>query len=378
METRRDYYEVLGVSKDASEDDIKKAFRRLSRKYHPDMQQGKSDAEKKDAEEKFKELASAYEVLGDKDKRQQYDQFGFDDGMSGGMDMDEFMSRHADVFSGMFGFSPFGHSFRPSQREADPREDGQSIRVFTSLTFKESVLGCKKDFKFTYNKECPECHGRGTKSGSKPLVCPHCQGTGAFTQRQRTPFGMSIVTTTCPHCQGAGTISDPCPKCKGTKRVPDTRTISVNIPAGVKNGQRVRISGMGDAGVAGGRNGDVYIEVHVSASPVFSRKDQYDIEILDYPISPLTATFGGKVEVPTLNGIKKLDIPAGTTSGKYFKIAKQGVAGKGDMYIKVNIAPLTKLTSEQEKALKYMMPSLENDNVKGLTALLNNAKMSMS
>ena len=383
MAAKRDYYEVLGVSKDASEDDIKKAFRKLSRKYHPDMQQGKSDAEKKEAEEKFKELASAYEVIGNKEKRQQYDQFGFDGDFGGGddMDMGDFMRRHADMFSGfseMFGFSPFGSGFRMSRREKSPTEDGKNLRVHAHLSFKEAVFGCKKDFDYHSQKECPSCHGYGTKSGSKPTQCPTCHGSGVMTQRQQTPFGMSIMTTTCHTCGGVGTISEPCPTCNGSKRVDDRKHISVNIPAGVNSGNRLKISNGGQAGVVGGQNGDLFIEITCDQSNVFIRKDQYDIAIVDFPISPIIATFGGKVEVPTLYGKAKLEIPAGTVSGKTFKLNNQGIANKGNLYITVSVSPLVGLTSDQEKSIKEIAKNLTSSNVKGLDSVMADAKRAIS
>ena len=380
MANQRDYYEVLGVSKDATEEDIKKAFRKLSRKYHPDMQQGKSESEKKEAEEKFKELASAYEVLGDKNKRQQYDQFGFNDGFSGGVDMDDFMQRHADMFSGMFSsFSPFESMFRQRRSQArDPREDGHNMRIAASLSFKEAVFGCKKDFDYHAQKECPTCHGTGIKSGSSPTTCPYCHGQGVQTQRQQTPFGMSIMTSTCEHCGGLGTISEPCTTCHGSKRVQDKKHVSVNIPAGVNTGNRVRLAGMGECGVAGGRNGDLYIEITADQSNVFIRRNQFDLEIRDFPISLITATFGGKVDVPTLTGTAKLDIPVGTKSGKTFKINGQGIAKRGDLYVTVNIAPFVKLSSEQEKALKEALKGTTNSNVKDLEKLMSDAKQAVS
>ena len=368
----KDYYEILGVKKNATEQEIKSAFRKLSLQWHPDRQQGKSDAEKKHAEEMFKDISAAYDTLSDKDKRAKYDMYGADEygnmHQSDSMDMDDFMARHADMFSSMFGdhFNPFDESdfFRKAEdKYKNPREDGADLLKRVDLTFKESVFGCSKEFEINTEKECTKCHGTGIDGKANIETCEYCHGTGMFRQQTRTPFGVSIVQSVCPHCHGMGSKAHPCDLCGGHKRLSTTAKISVKIPPGVRNGQRLRVTGKGQCGVAGGKNGDLYVGMTVAPSPLYERGEGMDIILRSYPISPLVATLGGKVDIPSLNGFKKLEIPAGTLSGQVFKIPKQGIAGKGDFIVEVKISPLENLTSDQQKALKDIMKSLSEKNV---------------
>lgn len=377
----KDYYEILGVSKDATDQEIKSAFRKLSMKWHPDRQQGKSDAEKKHAEEMFKDISAAYDTLSDKDKREKYDAYGADEYgnmHSDEMDMDDFMSRHSDMFSSMFShFDPFGESnfFKSAeQKYKNPQENGADLLKHVSLSFKESVFGCSKEFTIETQKECPKCHGTGIDEKANIESCEYCHGTGMFRQQTRTPFGISITQTVCPHCHGMGSKAKPCETCGGHKRTNATAKISVKIPAGIRTGQKLRVTGKGQCGVAGGHNGDLYIAMSVEPSPLYTRGNGFDVILKNYPISPLVATFGGKVDIPSLNGFKKLEIPAGTVSGQFFKIPKQGIDGKGDFIVEVKISPLTNLDSEQQKKLKELMKSLNEKNTAGIDRIKELAK----
>ena len=384
MATKRDYYEVLGVSKDVSEKDLKSAYRKLAIKYHPDKQNGKSDAEKKEAEEKFKEISEAYEILSDKDKRAQYDQFGFDGPQMGGFsgfDMNDFMSRHGSMFEDMMGMGGFGFDFNPfggrSQRrrqEFNPNqpEDGADIQVNANITFKQAAFGCTKDFDLQSEKECDACHGTGFDPSTKPTECSCCHGTGMISKQSRTPFGVSIMSSPCPQCHGQGISAKVCSKCSGHKRVHDTKHISIKIPAGIDEGQRLRVIGKGQCGTCGGRDGNLFLHVHIMPSELFSRKGN-NVILEDFPISPITATFGGKVDVPTLNGYKKLAIPAGTKSNQTFRIPKQGIAGNGDFFVKVKLEPFSNLTDDQKKLLKDFENIMSESNCAATAELKSNA-----
>ena len=381
-QTKRDYYDVLGLNKNASESEIKSAFRKLSRKWHPDMQAGKSDAEKKEAEEKFKEIAEAYEVLSDKDKRQSYDSFGFSGAhMSSGspfegFNMADFMSKHSSMFGDMF--SDFGFDFgfgRRSQRqqksEFNPNkpDNGIDFQVDMSISFKQSVFGCTKDFDLDLQKECPDCHGTGYDPSSEPKTCEHCHGTGMMTQQQRTPFGVSIIQSVCPYCHGEGHSAKVCSKCYGKKRLPNPQRISVKVPAGISDGQRLRVVGKGQCGCCNGTNGNLYVQVHVKESDLFIRSGN-DITIEKFPISILTASLGGKVDIPTLNGYKKMAIPAGIRSGTKFRLQGQGIAGKGDFYVEVIIQPLANLSAADKDVLQKLEAAAkknDNDNLADIT-----------
>lgn len=384
---KRDYYEVLGVSKNASPDEIKKAYRKCAVKWHPDKQAGKSDAEKKEAEAKFKECSEAYDVLSNKDKREQYDQFGFDGPQSfSGFNMADFMSHHSSMFADMmegFGFSPFGHMYMHSspaysRQNFDPRrpEDGGDVHATVNLTFKESVFGCEKSIYVPNETPCSACNGSGFDSSTDPEPCPDCHGEGMFTKRQVTPFGMSIVQTVCEKCHGSGMSVKTCKKCHGSKRTISTnKKIELKIPAGIENGQILRISGKGHCGCYGGRDGSCYAHVAVEKSPLFERQSgTKNIVLVDFPISPLTAILGGKVDVPTLHGYKKLQIPAGTKNRQTFRIQKQGISNEGDFIIIVNIVPLSNLTEEQRCLLHSLEKTLKDTNLPDIEEMKKQAK----
>lgn len=372
---KKDHYEVLGVSKNATEQEIKSSFRKLSRKYHPDMQSGKSDAEKKEAEDKFKEIAAAYEVLSDKDKRSHYDQFG-DDSNSGfsSMDMNEFMSRHAGMFSSMFsdfGFGGFGSPFgfgqktqRNSNFNPNRPENGDDVFVNVNLSFKESVFGCEKEMNFQKSVSCSECNGTGIEKNSTPETCSECHGSGMLTRQSRTPFGMSIVQSPCPHCQGRGMKIKTCSKCNGSKRQYSNEKLSIKIPAGIENGQRLRVAGKGQCGVCGGQNGNLYVLVKAQSSEIFERHG-LDLFTTVY-ISPITAMLGGKIEVPTLTKFNKIEISPGTQDGTIVKVKNAGIktsTSTGNLNIIIKIETPTNLDSKSQKLLNELKELMTDKNL---------------
>ena len=353
---KKDYYEVLGVSKTASQDEIKSAFRKLAKKYHPDV------SKEPDAAEKFKEAQEAYAVLSDENKRKQYDQFGhaaFSGGAAGGsyggfsgFDFDDI--DFGDIFDGMFGsFSSFG-SFG-GRRGSARKQKGPDHVIQIDLDFEDAVFGCKKTINLTLNEKCADCNGLGVH-GSR--TCDKCHGSGTITSQQQTLFGAFMAKTTCDKCGGSGTIfEDTCSTCRGTGRVKKNKDIEVTIPAGVDTGVQLRISGKGEAGVNGGPNGDIYLEFHVRKHPIFEREDN-DI-YLDMPITITDAVLGGKIEVPTLYGTVKVSVPAGSLSGNKLRLKGKGVADvnngrKGDMYIVLNVITPKKLSRDQKKLFESL------------------------
>ena len=353
---KKDYYEVLGVSKTASQDEIKSAFRKLAKKYHPDV------SKEPDAAEKFKEVQEAYAVLSDENKRKQYDQFGhaaFSGGAAGGsyggfsgFDFDDI--DFGDIFDGMFGsFSSFG-SFG-GRRGSARKQKGPDHVIQIDLDFEDAVFGCKKTINLTLNEKCADCNGLGVH-GSR--TCDKCHGSGTITSQQQTLFGAFMAKTTCDKCGGSGTIfEDTCSTCRGTGRVKKNKDIEVTIPAGVDTGVQLRISGKGEAGVNGGPNGDIYLEFHVRKHPIFEREDN-DI-YLDMPITITDAVLGGKIEVPTLYGTVKVSVPAGSLSGNKLRLKGKGVADvnngrKGDMYIVLNVITPKKLSRDQKKLFESL------------------------
>ncbi|MDH4110695.1 MAG: molecular chaperone DnaJ [Gammaproteobacteria bacterium] len=348
---KRDYYEVLGVKRNAPGDEIKKAYRRLAMKFHPDR--NRDDA---DAESKFKEVKEAYEVLIDSDKRAAYDQFGHDGVRSGagfgggGFNAEGF----ADIFGDVFG-DIFGGGRRSSQvfRGADL---GYELR----LDLEQAVRGDSVTIDVPTQVPCDECSGSGARKGSDPVKCSTCGGAGQVRMQQ----GFFSIQQTCPACKGAGTvISDPCAKCHGRGRVAKTRTLSVKVPAGVDDGDRIRLSGEGEAGRNGGPPGDLYVEIRVNPHKLFTREGA-DLTC-EVPISIAAATLGGEVELPTLDGHVSLKIPAGTQSGKVFRLRGKGVTTVrdrrvGDLYAKVAVETPVHLTEEQKALLRRFDESLQS------------------
>ena len=350
---KRDYYEVLGVSRDASPEEIKKAFRVLAKKYHPDMNPGD-----KEAEARFKEVNEAYEVLFDSQKRAQYDQFGhaaFDPGAGGG-------AYSAGGFSGFGGFggfddilnSFFGGGFSSRARRNGP-EPGADLRYDLHLTFEEAAFGGKKSFTIQRNENCEACRGTGAKDGTKKRTCPTCNGTGQISTVQNSIFGQVRQVTTCSTCRGEGTIIDePCGVCKGRGRVVRTRSVTVTVPAGIDDGQTISLTGQGEPGRRGGPNGDLFVVVHVKPHKLFKRKG-YDIS-LDQSISFATAALGGTITIPTLEGDMEYAVPPGTQPGEVVRIPGKGIhrlrqSGRGDMFVRLTVEVPKKLTEKQKELL---------------------------
>ncbi len=353
MADKRDYYEVLGVSKDADEATIKKAYRQLAKKYHPDMNPGDKEAEKK-----FKEASEAYAVLSDADKRRQYDQFGhaaFENGGggasgAGGFDFDfgDMGDIFGDLFGGMFGGG--------SRRNSNGPRRGADIRINVRITFAESVTGTKKKIDVNLKDVCTKCNGTGAKAGTSPETCSKCGGRGQVTYSRQSMFGMVQNVAPCPDCNGTGKIiKEKCPDCYGTGYITTKKTIEVNIPAGIDNGQCVRIQGKGEPGTNGGPRGDLLVAVMITADPMFER-DGYNI-FSDVHISYPTAVLGGEVKVKTVDGEVLYDVKPGTASGTRVRLKGKGMptirnsSVRGDHYITLIVDIPTKLTNEQKEAL---------------------------
>lgn len=376
MADKRDYYEVLGIGKNATDAEIKKSYHKLSMRYHPDRQVGKTDAEKKEAEEKFKAVAEAYSVLADKDKRAKYDQFGFDGpNMRGGFGPSGFDP--FDVFRSAFGgrhpfddddgFSPFGFGMHRSKVNApdfDSPEDGHDLQMRLDLGFEEALYGCVKDIDITLSDPCPACGGKGIEKGSTPTQCSHCHGTGQTVNVEKHGFMVSQTISPCPHCHGQGVAVKLCSKCNGQKRVDAKKRISIKIPAGISSGQRLRVHGKGECGLKGGRDGDMYFAISVSPSRVYSRSGLNLSMTL--PIDAATATLGGKVEVKTPWGKTVVDVPAETTNGTAKTLAGYGVrtsAAKGSLVVEFKVMPFKNLDASQKKMLEDFKKSLRPSNI---------------
>ena len=347
---KRDYYEVLGVSKTATDAEIKKAYRKLAMKYHPDYNPGD-----KDAEEKFKEVNEANEVLSDPKKRQLYDQYGF-----AGVDP----SYAAQNGGGAGGFGGFGGSARQANPNA-PRK-GQDIRVRITLSFDEAVHGCKKNITITRQQECTECHGSGCAAGSSPETCPDCGGRGYVIRQQRTPFGVMQTQQPCSRCGGKGKlVKNPCKVCHGGGKTAAKKTLEVSIPMGIDDDQSFALRGMGDAGTNGGPAGDVIVMVTVRPSEVFQR-DGYDVWVT-VPITYSQAVLGDSITVPSIDGKVEYTVPEGTQSGTTFRLRGKGIQylngrGRGDMYVKCEVEIPKKLNKAQRDALKKFEGTLKEEN----------------
>lgn len=351
---KKDYYEVLGVSKDATQAEIKSAFRKLAKKYHPDV------SKEPDAEEKFKEAQEAYAVLSDETKRKQYDQYGHAafDNNGAGFDYSNF--DFSDIFSDIFGngfgggFSNFGFSDMFGGNSNRPQKGPDKI-IRMDIDFDEAVYGTKKDLDLELNEICKDCDGEG---GTNIETCPQCHGSGTVTAQQNTIFGAFMTKTTCDRCNGKGkTYKNECKTCHGKGKVRKTKTIEIKIPAGVDTGNQLRIAGKGEAGTNGGPNGDIYIEFNVKKHPIFERAGN-DI-YLELPITVSEAALGCKKKVPTLYGNITLTIPSGSQSNDKHRVRNKGVEnvnsfGKGDMYIIIKVKTPEKLTKEQKKLFEQL------------------------
>ena len=368
MADKRDYYEVLGVQKTASADDIKKAYRSLARKYHPDLH-----PDDKDCAEKFKEVNEAYEVLSDPSKKERYDQFGHagvdpnysGGGFSGSAGFNPFGDM-GDIFENLFG-GGFGGGFGGSTRaRADAPRRGQDIDTTVTIEFMEACMGVKRDIKINRLDKCPDCKGTGASAGSTPQTCPECGGRGQVKVAQRTPFGVISSQKACTKCGGKGKIvSNPCSKCGGNGRVRVSKSLSVDIPAGIDDGQMLRVSGQGDAGVNGGPSGNLNVGVRVKNHPLFER-EEYDIHC-EIPITYAQAVMGDELVVPTIDGNVKYSIGEGTQTGTVFRLKGKGVkklqrSERGDQYVKVYVEVPKNLDKKQKELLKEFEASLEDKN----------------
>jgi len=360
MAEKRDYYEVLGVDKSADDTAIKKAYRQLAKKYHPDMNPG--DAE---AEVKFKEVNEAYDVLSDPDKKAKYDQYGhaaFDPASGGGAGFGgfgDFGFDINDIFSSFFGGG--GGS---SQRNGPVR--GSNITVRLTLTFEEAVFGCKKEITYQKVQKCADCSGTGAAKGTSPKTCDHCRGTGYVTVQQRTMMGMMQTRRQCDHCKGTGKIVEtPCGECKGSGFTRVTKKLEVNIPAGIDDGQQIGLRGQGSDGANGGGSGDLNIIISVRPHAVFER-DGYDL-YLEEPITYAEAALGAEVEIPTLEGTQKLEIPEGTQTGTTFTLRGKGVQQvnskyRGNLHVTVVVEVPKGLNREQKELLEKFAQSCGEGN----------------
>lgn len=372
MAEKRDYYEVLGVKKGASEDELKKAYRKLAKENHPDLHPGD-----KECEARFKEINEAYEVLSDPDKRAKYDQFGhaaFDPSQGfggGGFGGFEGFGGFGDIFSDIFG-GGFGFGGGGGRNPNAPRK-GDNLRATVNIKFEEAAFGVKKDVFVSKIEQCPDCKGTGCAEGTTAEVCPDCKGTGTVMSTKRTPFGMVQSSEQCPKCRGRGkVIHSPCKTCRGMGSVRRQHKVSVSIPAGIDDGQTISLKGQGNAGLNGGPAGDLLITVLVQPHARFER-DGASI-LLDQEISFAQAALGAEVEVPTLDGKVKLNIPEGTQTGTTFRLKGKGVpflrnGGRGDQFVTVNVAVPRGMTSTQKNALRRyaetMGETVEQKNIFG-------------
>ena len=355
-EQKRDYYEVLGVDKNADDATIKKAYRQLAKKYHPDMNPGD-----KEAEVKFKEASEAYAVLSDPDKRRQYDQFGhaaFEGGAGGGAGgfggFDFNGADMGDIFGDIFG-DLFGGG-RGRRANNGPMQ-GANLRTQVRVTFEEAVFGCEKEIELTLKDECGSCHGTGAKSGTSPVTCPKCGGKGQVVYTQQSMFGMVQNVRPCPDCNGTGKIiKEKCPDCYGTGYIASKKKISVSIPAGIDNGQSIRLRGKGEPGVNGGPRGDLLVEVIVARHPIFQRQDMNIYSTA--PISFATAALGGTVRIKTVDGEVEYDVKAGTQTDTRVRLKGKGVPSlrnkstRGDHYVTLVVQVPTDLSKDAKEALR--------------------------
>lgn len=367
-EQKRDYYEVLGVSKGASDDEIKKAYRKLAKKYHPDMNPGD-----KEAEAKFKEVNEAYSILSDSEKRARYDQFGHagvdpnygaggPGGGFGGFDMGDIDL--GDIFGSFFGggFGGFGGS--TASRRNGPQK-GESLRASLTISFEEAAFGCEKEINLNRTEECEACHGSGAEPGTTAETCPDCRGTGVVRVQQRTGGFAFSSTAPCSRCRGTGKIiHTPCKACGGSGSVKKTKRVTVSIPAGIDDGQAISLRGQGNAGKNGGPAGDLIVAVHVKPHPQFHRDGT--TVLYEQPVTFYQAVMGAELEIPTIDGKVKYNLPAGTQTGTTFRLRGKGIPelrgrGRGDQYVTVRVQVPTSLNGEQKEALRAFAEAMGED-----------------
>jgi len=351
---KRDYYEILGVNRNASEDEIKKSFRRLAKQYHPD-----ANPNDPNAAEKFKEIGEAYQVLSDPEKRQLYDRYGHNPPQGFG-DFTGF-GGFADIFEEFFGFG----GARAAARRGP--QAGAHLKYGLTISLEEAVLGVEKNIEVPRLETCPECHGSGAQPGTTPIRCPQCGGTGEVRRATQSIFGSFVNVTTCPRCEGEGEIvSSPCSTCQGQKRVQVTRKLSVTVPPGIDDGMQIRLAGEGEHGLRGGPPGNLYVVVNIKKHPLFEREGN-DL-LLNLPINIAQAALGDKIEVPTLNGAVEFTIPPGTQHGQTFHIKGAGVPylrrnGRGDLIVTAQIIVPKKLNEQQKALLRELARSLGKEPI---------------
>lgn len=361
-ENKRDYYEVLGVPRDADDAALKKAYRALAKKYHPDTNQNNPEAEAK-----FKEASEAYAVLSDADKRRQYDQFGhaaFDGGAggAGGFGGFDFSGDMGDIFGDLFG--DFFGGGRSSSRSYNGPMKGATLRTSIRITFEESIFGCEKEIEMNSKDTCTNCGGTGAKPGTKPVTCPKCGGKGQVVYQNQTPLGMMRSVQPCPDCGGKGTIiKEKCPTCYGNGYTTSRKKVKITVPGGIADGQSLRKAGFGDLGTNGGEKGDLLVEVHVSAHPIFKRQDMnlYSTE----PISFATAALGGEITIRTIDGDTTYEVKPGTQTDTKVRLRGKGVPSlrnkniRGDHIVTLVVQVPEKLNREQKEALQAFADAMD-------------------
>ena len=376
MADKRDYYDVLGISKGATDDEIKKAYRREAKKYHPDLHPGD-----KEAEAKFKEVNEAYEVLSDADKKSRYDQFGH-----AGVDPNFGAGGAGGGFGGGFGgfdfgdiFDMFGGGFGGfgSSRRNGPKR-GADIRKEIEITFEEAAFGCKKKITIIKQENCKNCGGSGAKPGTSAQTCQKCGGRGQVQTQTRTPLGYMTNVTTCPDCHGSGKIiKEPCQECHGSGKVRMQKTVEINIPQGINDGQTMQMSGHGEPGERGGPNGDLLILIKIKKHELYKR-EEFDVYI-DFPVTFTQAALGATVQVPTLDGIVEYDIPEGTQAGSVFRLKGKGIPyirgrGRGDQYVKIEVEIPKNLSQKQKSILLEFENETEGKNYKRQKSFIDKVK----
>ncbi|MGB8648845.1 MAG: molecular chaperone DnaJ [Anaerolineae bacterium] len=358
MSTARDYYEVLGVSRGATEDEIKRSYYRLARQYHPDVNKEDGSAVK------FKEINEAYQVLSDSEKRSLYDRYGHA-GLGGQYDPNMGDFPFGDLFETLFG-GGFAGARTAARRGPQP---GSHLKTTLALDFEEAVFGAEKELDIPRLESCPSCRGSGAEPGTTPVRCPQCRGTGEVRRQSQSIFGPVMNVTACPRCYGEGeVVNTPCHECRGQKRVQVTRKISVKVPPGVDDGTQIRLAGEGESGSSGGPTGHLFVVISVKPHPLFKRDNQ-DL-LLDLPLNIAQATLGDEIKVPTLDGDEKLHIPAGTQPGASFRIRNKGVPylkrnGRGDLIVTAHVVVPTKLNDKQKELLRELGKSLPGSSGAG-------------
>ena len=355
---QRDYYEVLGVSRSATQDELKAAFRRLARQYHPDVN------DSPDAEERFKEINEAFAVLSDEQRRGAYDRYGHE-GVRGPNGMPNFtvdFSDFADIFGDLFGFGGFG---RTSQRARNAPRRGADLQYRLDLTFEEAVFGVEKEIEITRDELCGTCNGSGAEPGTSPVRCSTCNGSGEVRRTRQTILGSMVQVTTCPTCNGQGeTISTPCHTCKGRGLERRNRKKVISVPAGVDSGTQIRLAGEGQPGINGGPNGNLFIAIKVKAHKYFRRRE-YDV-LLDLNVNIAQATLGADVEIPTVDGPTMLKIPNGTQPGKILRLRGKGIpklrgSGRGDQLVVINVEVPVNVNNDQRQLFEQLAESLGSE-----------------